>query len=101
MEKLQSCPRCSNEENKPEQNYCGVCGLDLKQGEREDRIREIVREEMAAAATTAILKEEIRLLEVRKRQTEKLITDPEARQRILTVLEARRCSLQSSVQLHE
>lgn len=51
----QTCPCCSNEEIKPDHNYCGVCGLELKQGISENRIREIVREETAAAATTANL----------------------------------------------
>lgn len=98
MEKLQACPHCSNEEIKPEHNYCGVCGLELKHEVFEGRIREIVREEMAAAATTAILVEEIRLLEVRKRRTVERITDPAECQQILAALEVRRCSLQSSLQ---
>ncbi len=41
----------------------------------------------AAAGTAAFLKEQLQLLEVRKRRVEMRITDPEARQRILVALE--------------
>lgn len=55
----------------------------------------------AAAGTTAFLEEQLNLLEFRKRRVEMRITDPEARQRILTALKAQRCLLQSSLQQHE
>lgn len=31
MDKLK-CPRCKNEELKGNENYCPVCGLELKEG---------------------------------------------------------------------
>lgn len=67
----------------------------------EQRIREIVREEIAAAATTAIWDDQLSLIEARKRRVEQRVTDPIVRQRILTALEAQRCSLQSFLQQQE
>ncbi|GIO36257.1 hypothetical protein J41TS12_11180 [Paenibacillus antibioticophila] len=55
----------------------------------------------AAAGTAAFLKEQLQLLQARKRRVEIRVTDPEARQRILAALEAQRCLLQSSLQQHE
>lgn len=66
----------------------------------EERVREIVREEIAAA-TTAIIEDELLMLEVRKRRAEARITDQEALQQILTALEAQRCLLQSSLRRQE
>lgn len=30
------CPRCKNEELKGNENYCPICGLDLKDGTAQD-----------------------------------------------------------------
>ncbi|GAA0390114.1 hypothetical protein GCM10008933_21260 [Paenibacillus motobuensis] len=81
---MSKCPRCSNSEISEMDNYCRICGLNLK-GE-------------AAAGTAAILEEQLQLLETRKRRVEMRITDPEARQRILAALEARCCSVRSLLQ---
>ncbi|MCL6661743.1 hypothetical protein [Paenibacillus amylolyticus] len=59
---------------------------------------EDVTELKAAAGTTAWINQEIKLLELRKYRAEKLITDPQLRQQLLTAVEAQRCSLQSSLQ---
>lgn len=84
---MNQCPRCYNSEIEEHHNYCKICGLNLK--------------DSAAAGTTAELEEHLRLIEVRIQQVNLRVTDPEARQRILTALEAQRCLLQSSLQLHE
>jgi len=67
----------------------------------EQRVREITREEIAAAGTTAVLEEQLQLIEIRKQRIERRVTDPEARQQLLAALEAQCCLLQSSLRLHE
>ncbi|RJG26665.1 zinc ribbon domain-containing protein [Paenibacillus thiaminolyticus] len=82
-----TCPRCQHNKIEADDNFCEICGLDLR------------RE--AAGETTALIKEQLRLLQVRKRRIEKRVTDPEERQRLLTALEAHCCSLQSFLQQRE
>ncbi|MEK3747908.1 hypothetical protein NYE25_06660 [Paenibacillus sp. FSL E2-8871] len=67
----------------------------------EERIREIVREEMAAAATTASFEEELQLIEIRQRRIEQKVKDPAKRQQLLIALKEQRCYLQSSLQQPE
>ena len=71
--------------------------MEKRIAELEERVAKLE----AAAGTAAFLKEQLQLLEARKRRVEMRITDPEARQRILTALEAQHCLLQSSLQQHE
>jgi hypothetical protein len=86
--KLNQCLHCYNSEIEQHHNYCKVCGLNLK--------------ESAAAGTTAVLAEQLQLIEVRIQRVNRRVTDPEARQQLLAALEARRFSLQSMLDsVHE
>jgi hypothetical protein len=69
----------------------------------EQRIREIVREELAAASTTAkLLEDEMVLIRSRIDFVEqRLSLSPELLQPVLTALRVRYCSLQSLMQQHE
>lgn len=40
MCKLKQCPRCKNEELEEDQNYCQICGLDLKRTAQEVLVQE-------------------------------------------------------------
>lgn len=109
-----TCPRCRTGEVHAGDIFCTICGLDLRGGSdesevnkvkcltehlTEQRVREIVQEELkAAAGMAAVVEQELQLLQIRKRRIKKRITDPEARQRTLAALEAHCCSLQSLLQ---
>lgn len=78
---MNNCPRCYNSEIGEKDNYCKICGTNLRG--------------KAAAGTTASIENELQLLSIRKRRIEKIVTDPEERQRLLVALEVQRCSLES------
>ncbi|WWU65402.1 hypothetical protein QJR26_03340 [Clostridium baratii] len=44
MDKLKQCPRCKNEELKGTENYCPICGLDLKVTAQEVKVQEQLEE---------------------------------------------------------
>lgn len=62
-----NCPVCKNEEIKDGQNFCQICGFDLKKGPKVLTDEEIEKNRVAAETLTEIVQIQKRITELYKR----------------------------------